>query len=71
MAVCLSSKKVRGGMGINLGIGLVLAFLYILFQTVSSSFAVSGDMSVLTAVWLPNLIFLLITIYLYKYKAPR
>ena len=71
MAVCLSSKKVRGGMGINLGIGLVLAFLYILFQTVSSSFAISGDMSVLTAVWLPNLVFLLIAIYLYKYKAPR
>ena len=71
LAVCLSSKKVRGGMGINLGIGLVLAFLYILFQTVSSSFAISGDMSVLTAVWLPNLVFLLIAIYLYKYKAPR
>ncbi|MCR5395271.1 MAG: LptF/LptG family permease [Bacteroidales bacterium] len=71
IAVCLSSKKVRGGMGINLGIGLVLAFMYILFQTVSSSFAVSGDMSVLWAVWLPNLIFLIIAVYLYKYKAPR
>lgn len=71
IAVCLSSKKIRGGMGINLGIGLVLAFLYILFQTVSSSFAVSGDMSVILAVWLPNLVFLCIAIYLYKYKAPR
>ena len=71
MAVCLSSKKIRGGMGINLGIGLTLAFLYILFQTISSSFAVSGDMSVLMAVWLPNLLFLVIAVYLYKYKAPR
>lgn len=71
IAVCLSSKKIRGGMGINLGIGLVLAFLYILFQTISSSFAVSGDMPVIAAVWLPNFVFLAIAIYLYKYKAPR
>ena len=71
IGVCLSSKKIRGGMGINLGIGLVLAFLYILFQTVSSTFAVSGDMSVPLAVWLPNLVFLFIALYLYKYKAPR
>lgn len=71
IGVCLSSKKVRGGMGINLGIGLVLAFLYILFQTVSSTFAVSGDMPVIAAVWLPNLVFLCIGWYLYLFKAPR
>jgi len=71
IAVCISSKKIRGGMGINLGIGLCLAFLYILFQTISSSFAVSGDMPVILAVWLPNIVFMGIAIYLYKYKAPR
>ena len=71
IGVCLSSKKIRGGLGINLGIGLVLAFVYILFQTVSSSFAVSGDMPVMAAVWLPNVVFLIIAIYLYKYKAPK
>ncbi|MBQ0056984.1 MAG: LptF/LptG family permease [Bacteroidales bacterium] len=71
IGVCLSSKKVRGGMGINLGIGLVLAFLYILFQTVSSTFAVSGDTPVIIAVWMPNIVFLGIAWYLYLYKAPR
>jgi len=71
IGVSLSSRKIRGGMGINLGIGLVLAFLYILFQTVSSSFAVSGDMPVIMAVWLPNIVFTFIAMYLYKYKAPR
>lgn len=71
IGVSLSSRKIRGGMGVNLGIGLVLAFVYILFQTVSSSFAVSGDMPVLLAVWLPNIVFSGIAIYLYKYKAPR
>lgn len=71
LGVCLSSKKIRGGMGVNLGIGLVLAFAYILFQTVSSSFAVSGAMSVELAVWLPNLIYLPLCWYVYEKKAPR
>ena len=71
IGVSLSSKKIRGGMGVNLGIGLVLAFTYILFQTVSSSYAVSGSMPVIAAVWLPNFIFTGIAIYLYFYKAPR
>lgn len=71
IGVCLSSKKIRGGMGINLGIGLVMAFSYILFQTVSSSFAVSGAMSVELAVWLPNLIYLPLCWYVYEKKAPK
>ena len=71
LGVCLSSKKIRGGMGINLGIGLVLAFAYILFQTVSSSFAVSGAMSVILAVWLPNLVYLPLCWYVYEKKAPK
>lgn len=71
MGASLSSKKVRGGMGINIGLGLTLSFVYILFQTVSSSFAVSGDMPVLLAVWLPNIVFALIGVWLYFYKAPK
>ena len=71
LGVCLSSKKIRGGMGVNLGIGLVLAFTYIMFQTVSSSFAVSGDMGVMLAVWLPNLVYLPLCWYVYEKKAPK
>ncbi|WP_290145043.1 LptF/LptG family permease, partial [Muribaculum intestinale] len=42
IGMTLSSKKVKGGMGINIGIGLVLSFSYILFMTVTSTFAISG-----------------------------
>jgi len=49
----------------------VLAFAYILFQTVSSSFAVSGAMSVILAVWLPNLVYLPLCWYVYEKKAPK
>ena len=64
----LSSKKTKGGMGMSLGIGLGLSFTYILFQTISSAFA--EQMPVALAVWLPNIIFSIIAIYLYK-KAPK
>lgn len=66
IGVTLSSKKVRGGMGVNLGIGLLLSSLYVLFITMSSTFAVSGIMPTLIAVWLPNILFLSVGIYLYR-----
>lgn len=65
LGVTMSSKKVRGGMGKNLGIGIVLTAAYILFSTVSTTFAVNGIMSAFMAAWLPNFIFLAIGIGLY------
>lgn len=65
LGVTLSSKKVRGGMGKNLGVGLTLSALYILFSTVSTTFSVNGVMSPFMSVWLPNFIFLAIGIFLY------
>lgn len=70
IGVSLSSRKVRGGMGLHLGIGLALSSLYILFSTLSTTFSVSGVMSSFVAVWLPNFVFLLIGIYLYR-TAPK
>jgi lipopolysaccharide export system permease protein len=70
IGVSLSSRKVRGGMGLHLGIGLALSSLYILFSTFSTTFSVNGLMSAFVAVWLPNAVFLIVGIYLY-YKAPK
>lgn len=61
----MSCRKVRGGMGKNLGIGITLSALYILFSTVSSTFSVSGVLSPFMAVWIPNIVFLVIGTYLY------
>ncbi len=65
IGVSLSSQKIRGGMGLNLGVGIALTAIYILFSTISTSFAVNGVMSPFMAAWLPNFIFLAIGIGLY------
>ncbi|MDE5693888.1 MAG: LptF/LptG family permease, partial [Duncaniella sp.] len=68
IGMSLSSRKVKGGMGVNIGIGLVLSFSYILFMTVTSTFAVSGYTSPMIAMWIPNILYTFIAIYLY-YRA--
>lgn len=70
IGMSLSSRKVKGGMGVNIGIGLVLSFSYILFMTVTSTFAVSGYTSPAIAMWIPNFVYIIIAIVLYN-KASR
>ena len=70
IGVSLSSRKMKGGMGLHLGVGLALSFSYILFQTVSATFAVNGNTPPIIAVWIPNILYTFIAIYLYR-KAPK
>ena len=70
IGLSLSARKRKGGMGLYLGIGLALSASYILFQTVSSTFAINADWPPALAAWLPNIIFAFIAFFLYK-KAPQ
>ncbi len=70
IGVCLSSQKRKGGMGISLGAGLALSFAYILFQTISASFANNAGLDAWIAVWLPNVIFAFVALALYL-KTPQ
>lgn len=70
MGVSLSSKKKRGGIGWNLAIGIALSFSYILFMKFSQMFVYTGLMPPWLAIWLPNMIFAVITGVLYK-LAPK
>jgi lipopolysaccharide export system permease protein len=70
MGVSLSSRKVRGGIGLPLGIGIFLSFAYILFIQFSTMFALKGGLPPMIAVIIPNLIFGLVGIYL-LIKAPK
>lgn len=66
MGVALSSKKKRGGIGWNLGLGIGLAFAYILFLRLSEMFVYAGALPPAIALWLPNLLFAIVAVILYK-----
>lgn len=66
----LSSKKRKGGMGLYLGIGLALSFIYIMLQTVSSTFAIQADAPPMLAAWVPNLVFAVVAFFCYR-QAPN
>jgi len=70
IGVSVSSKKVKGGIGMQLGIGLLISFSYIVFMQFSSQFAISGDLSPFIAEWIPNVIFAVIAIFMYR-LAPK
>lgn len=66
IGVSLSSRKRRGGTGWNLGLGIALSFSYILFQRFSEMFVYTDTLPASIALWLPNLIFIVIAILLYR-----
>lgn len=70
IGVSLSSRKVRGGTGLHIGLGILLCFSFILFSRFADEFAKGGVLPASIAVWMPNLLYLFISLYLYK-KAPK
>lgn len=70
IGLSLSSRKVRGGTGMHLGLGIGITFSYILFMQISTQFSVYGNMNPLLATWLPNLLFFVVGVYLFM-KAPK
>lgn len=66
IGVSLSSKKRRGGIGLNIGIGIALSFSYILFLRFSQMFVHTGALPPSVALWLPNIIFAVIAVFLYR-----
>ena len=70
IGVALSSRKVRGGLGMHIGLGIALCFSYIMLGRVFEQIAISGSMEPWFGVWLPNFIFAIIAIVVYI-KAPK
>jgi lipopolysaccharide export system permease protein len=66
----LASRKVRGGSGMHLALGVAISMLYILAGRFTLVFATKGNLSPFLAAWFPNLLFAALAIYLYR-KAPK
>lgn len=69
IGMTLSVRKVKNGMGLNIGIGLALSFSYILFMTITQTFAISGMTSPMVAMWIPNILYIIIAVLLYRRTA--
>lgn len=66
IGVALSSRKVRGGIGVHLGIGIFSSFAFIVMNQFSTVFAVKGGMPPIIAAWIPNMVFGIFGLYLLK-----
>jgi lipopolysaccharide export system permease protein len=66
IGVVVSSRKMRGGSGLHLAIGIVIAVVFILFDRFSTVFSIKGDFPPLLAAWVPNLIFGGVAYWLYR-----
>ncbi len=70
IGVSFSSRKVRGGTGLHIGLGFLIGFSYLLFMRFSEMFAIGGIISANIAIWVPNIMYAFIAMYLY-WKTPK
>ena len=66
----IAGRKTRGGSGLHLAIGIIIASVYILSDRFSTVFAIKSNFHPVLAAWMPNIVFSIVAIYLYK-KAPK
>lgn len=66
IGVAISSRKVRGGVGIQIALGLFLSCIYIMLMYIFTTIATTGFASPALAVWTPNIIFSFVAFYFYK-----
>ncbi len=66
IGVVVSSKKSRQGIGLQIVLGVILAFSYILLLLVGRSFTQDDTLHPLLSAWLPNLVFIVIGVILYR-----
>jgi len=70
IGVSISSRKVRGGIGLHLAVGLAIAVTYILAMKVTTVYATNAGLDPFIAVWIPNFLYLLFGLYIYR-MAPK
>ena len=66
IAVAVSSMKRRGGMGMNLAIGILLAFAFVFFDKIFGVMAEKSTIPPIIAVWIPNIVFGSLAVYLLR-----
>lgn len=66
----VAGRRTRGGSGLHLALGIMIAAVFIVSDRFSTVFSIKGDLPPLLAAWIPNVVFSVVAIYLYR-KAPK
>ena len=70
MGAVIASRKTRGGSGLHMALGIILAASFVVMDKFSVTFSTKGHLHPILAAWAPNIIFTLVGIWLYR-KAPK
>jgi lipopolysaccharide export system permease protein len=70
IGMIVASRKVRGGLGLHLALGISLGAIFVFLSRFSVTFATNQSLNPILGVWLPNIIFMGVAIYLFT-KAQR
>jgi lipopolysaccharide export system permease protein len=70
MGAVVATRKTRGGSGMHLALGIILAAVFVIMDKFSLTFATKGNFPPILAAWMPNIIFIFIGLWLYR-KAPK
>jgi lipopolysaccharide export system permease protein len=70
MGAIIASRKTRGGSGLHLAVGIIIAALFVVMDKFSLTFSTKSNFSPILAAWMPNIIFGVVTIFIYR-LAPK
>lgn len=66
IGACIASRKIRGGSGLHLALGIAISAVYIMLMQFSNTYSVKAGMDPFIAVWIPNIVFGIVAVYLYR-----
>lgn len=66
IGVSIASRKQRGGTGLHLMLAVIIGFVFVFISRMTTVSAMNLGLSASLAVWIPNIIFSFVGIYLYR-----
>jgi lipopolysaccharide export system permease protein len=63
---CIACRKIRGGSGFHLALGIVISAIYIMFLQFSTTLSSKANLDPLVSVWIPNFVFAFVALFLYR-----
>jgi lipopolysaccharide export system permease protein len=62
----VASRKTRGGSGLHLAVGIITAAFFVVMDKFSLTFSTKGNFPPLLAAWMPNILFSIVAVWLYR-----